>query len=439
MNDSIGSDDQFHDSIIVPASYQFSGDLPAGDGSDSFGAADATDRSPRTHQLWSDVPWRTIAAAIGLVLAAALALMVLYLASRVVIAVVIAGFFAVVLAQPVAWVQRRFGWRRGAAVASVVATSLLLFAGIITLFLLPVRTQLVAVLTDLPGTVKQAADGRGPVGRIVTQLHLENLVRDHQAELTRTAKSVQDSFPDLIRSMITVIFIAITVLVMTCLMLTQSRALSDAATRLVPLRHREWATSVARDAAKAVSGYMIGNLLISVFAGVAAFVLLLALGVPSPVVLALWVGFADLIPLVGATLGAIVAVLAAFFVSPTAGIIAVVFFVIYQQFENSVLQQVIMSRTVRVNPLVVLLSVLLGVELFGFVGALLAVPIAGALNVLVKELWMHRPRSGAELLVVTDRTRASKKEPRPKPWHRLHRPHWAHIRPPGPTAPTPDD
>ena len=122
---------------------------------------------------------------------------------------------------------------------------------------------------------------------------------------------------------------------------------------------------------------------------------------PSPLILALWVAFADLIPLVGATLGAIAAVIAAFFVSPTAGVIALVFFALYQQFENGVLQTVIMSRTVRVNSLVVLLSVLIGVELFGFVGALLAVPMAGAMSVIVKEMWLHRPSARDELLIVT--------------------------------------
>ena len=116
---------------------------------------------------------------------------------------------------------------------------------------------------------------------------------------------------------------------------------------------------------------------------------------------ALWIAFADLIPLVGATLGAIAAVIAAFFVSPTAGIVALIFFVVYQQVENSVLQTVIMARTVRVNPLVVLLSVLIGVELFGFIGALLAVPIAGATSVILKEMWLHRPSARDELLIVT--------------------------------------
>ena len=108
---------------------------------------------------------------------------------------------------------------------------------------------------------------------------------------------------------------------------------------------------------------------------------------PNPAVFALWVAFADLIPLVGATLGAAVAVLAAYLHSPTAGAVALVFFVVYQQFENSVLQPNVMARTVKVNPLVVLLSVLAGVELFGFVGALLAIPIAGSVQVALKEIW----------------------------------------------------
>jgi predicted PurR-regulated permease PerM len=147
---------------------------------------------------------------------------------------------------------------------------------------------------------------------------------------------------------------------------------------------------------------MLGNLLISVFAGLAAFVLCLVLGIPSPVVLAIWVAFADLIPLVGATLGAVVVIFAAFLHNPTAGIISVIFFIAYQQFENSVLQVMIMSRTVKVNPLAVILSVLLGVELFGFVGALLAIPAAGAMQVMIKELWRHRPREVDRLVVIGD-------------------------------------
>ena len=135
---------------------------------------------------------------------------------------------------------------------------------------------------------------------------------------------------------------------------------------------------------------MVGNLLISVIAGATTFVCLLLLGVPAPFVLAVWVAFVDLIPLVGAILGAVVAAGAAFLHGTTAGIITVVFFVLYQQLENSVIYPAIMARRVKVNPLVVLLSFLLGVTIFGWLGAVLAVPVSGALLVAVQSIQQER-------------------------------------------------
>ena len=135
---------------------------------------------------------------------------------------------------------------------------------------------------------------------------------------------------------------------------------------------------------------MFGNVVISIIAGVAAYTFLLIAGVPYPQVLALWVAFADLIPLVGATLGAIPTIVFALLHSTGAGIAAVVFFIVYQQFENHVLQVTVMSRTVNVNPLGILVSVLVGVELFGLLGALLAIPAAGVLQVVVRDIWDNR-------------------------------------------------
>jgi predicted PurR-regulated permease PerM len=112
--------------------------------------------------------------------------------------------------------------------------------------------------------------------------------------------------------------------------------------------------------------------------------------VPFRGVLSLWVGFADLIPLVGATLGAAPVVLIAFLHSTWAGIGSIIFFIVYQQFENHVLQVTIMARTVQLNPLAVLVSVLVGVELFGILGALLAIPAAGALQVVGRDIWDAR-------------------------------------------------
>ncbi|HEY2330297.1 MAG TPA: AI-2E family transporter, partial [Acidimicrobiales bacterium] len=179
----------------------------------------------------------------------------------------------------------------------------------------------------------------------------------------------------------------VTILVLTCLMLLRGPQLSRGALLLVPEAHRSRVRAVAIDAARAVSGYMFGNLLISAIAGTLTYVLLKILGVPYAEVLALWVAFTDLIPLVGATLGAIVTVGLAFLHSVVAGIVVLVFYIAYQQFENHVLQVNIMSRTVNVSPLTVLVSVLVGVELAGFLGALLAIPAAGVVSVIVRDIY----------------------------------------------------
>jgi predicted PurR-regulated permease PerM len=125
-------------------------------------------------------------------------------------------------------------------------------------------------------------------------------------------------------------------------------------------------------------------------------------------VLALWVAFTDLIPLVGATIGAVPTVAFAFLHSFGAGIATLVFFIAYQQFENHVLQVTVMSRTVNVNPLTVLVSVLVAVELFGLLGALLAIPAAGVIQVVVRDVWDERqgrrqpePTTGADEVPTT--------------------------------------
>ncbi len=120
------------------------------------------------------------------------------------------------------------------------------------------------------------------------------------------------------------------------------------------------------------------------------YAVLSIVGVPFSGLIALFVGITDLIPLVGATLGAVVAGLAAFVDSVPSGIIVVVFFVVYQQLENHLLQPLIFSRTVQLNPLTVLIAILLAVELAGLLGALLAIPLAAMIQIIVRDVWRQR-------------------------------------------------
>jgi predicted PurR-regulated permease PerM len=350
---------------------------------------------------WADVPWRTIVATIGIVVATLALVALVSVTLHIVLWVMVSGFFAIVLAPAVARVQRKIGGPRSLATSIVMFSSALLVIGMLTVFAMPVRSQAVNAATDLPGTIDSAVSGNGPVGHALETLHLQSFVRDHQQDIENWANNLSGSSISIARQVISVVVAIVTIFVLTFLFLTQSESMGRTALSAFPARRRPAAKRAAADAAHAVSGYMLGNLLISLIAGLTALVCLVALGVPNPIVLALWVAFADLIPLVGATIGAALAVLAAFLHSPTAGIVSIIFFVVYQQFENSVLQPLVMSRTVKVNPLVVILSVLIGVEVLGFVGAILAIPIVGALQVAARagrqEYYQDRLRIGEPL------------------------------------------
>jgi predicted PurR-regulated permease PerM len=173
----------------------------------------------------------------------------------------------------------------------------------------------------------------------------------------------------------------------------QGPKLVEGTLALFPGDRAEHIRSVGADCAKTITGYISGNLLISVICGGLTYAVLSIVGIPFSGLIALFVGITDLIPLVGATLGAVVAGLAAFIDSVPAGIIVVVFFVLYQQLENHLLQPLIFSRTVQLNPLTVLIAILVAVELAGLLGALLAIPLAAMIQIIVRDLWRrHRGR-----------------------------------------------
>jgi predicted PurR-regulated permease PerM len=141
---------------------------------------------------------------------------------------------------------------------------------------------------------------------------------------------------------------------------------------------------------RTIGGYVTGNIVISLIAGASMTIVLLIMGVPYAVALGLIVAFLDLIPLAGATIAGIIVTVVAFLHSVPAGIVIVVFVVVYQQIENHFLQPVIYGRTVELSPLAVLVSVLVGAELAGVLGALAAIPVAGALQVIVRDQLAHR-------------------------------------------------
>ena len=334
------------------------------------------------------MPWRTIWASIFAVGLTYVGYQFFLSITRIVTWLVVALFFTIILTPPVDLLQKRM--RRGFATALVFIVGLGLLAGMLYSFIRPLVEESSKFADDLPTYVEEARQGKGPVGDIVRRYNLEEKVRENQEKIQQALTDLGNPALDLVRSVFNTILAMLTIIVLTILMLLQGPNLSRNALALVPDDRRERVRRVAVDAARAVSGYIFGNLLISVIAGVATWIVLLILGVPYAGVLGLFVAFADLIPLVGATLGAVPTILFAFLHSVPAGIAATIFFIVYQQFENHVLQVTIMSRTVNVNPLTVMISVLIGVELFGFLGALLAIPVAGILQVVIRDVYDER-------------------------------------------------
>jgi predicted PurR-regulated permease PerM len=182
----------------------------------------------------------------------------------------------------------------------------------------------------------------------------------------------------------------VTVLAIAFLLVLHGREYVNMGLSLTGARQQRYRQLII-DINKAVAGYMLGNVIISVLATVATWIVLSILGVPYALSLGFVVGFFDLIPLVGATLGAIIVSFATLTVSfPTATIVWIAFIIVWQRFEDYVVQPAVYGRALRVNPIVTIVSVLAGASLLGILGALLAIPTAAAIQIMLRDWWSHR-------------------------------------------------
>lgn len=344
----------------------------------------------RSDRRKESVPVKTILATIGLVIATYLGWRLLLQLSNILELIFIAVFFALVLNPAVDFVEQRLRIRRGLAASTVFIFGLVLFGLLMYLFIRPLADQTQQLIDKAPQIVTDAQEGRGTVGRFVERYNLADYVSDNQARLRDAVENSTGSIVSIASTVASTIATLVTVLVLAFMMLLYGSHMVRLPLIFFDHEKQERISKVANDAAKAVTGYVLGNLLISVIAGIVTYVTLSALGVPFAFVLAVFVSFADLIPLVGATLGAIPTIAVAALHSPTAGVVTFIVYVLYQQVENYFIQPAVMSKTVNLNPLIILVSALIGVDLAGLLGALLAIPIAGVIQVVGRDLFDHR-------------------------------------------------
>jgi predicted PurR-regulated permease PerM len=337
------------------------------------------------------VPVRTILATIGLVLAT-LALIEIVIATRRVLTwMVIAAVFAVALYPVVAWVTRRASWcPRSLATLLVFLVVLTTVAGIVTAFAVPLTQEGTRLAGQLPDLIAQARAGRGPVGELLTRTHALDYVQQNQDRIRSFLSGLTTPVAGVVRGVATGVAGTVTIFVLAYLMVLEGPKVVDGAVSLLTPATGARVRRVGAECARSVTGYLSGNVFISLICGGLTYVVLKVSGVPFAGLIALFVAIADLVPLVGATLGAVVAAAAAFLHSVPAGIALVVFAVVYQQVENHLLQPLIFSRTVSLNPLAVIVAILVASDLAGVLGALLAIPAASMIRVVARDLWDNR-------------------------------------------------
>jgi len=342
---------------------------------------------------------RTILRIVLTVIACVLALYLIYLLRKPLTWIFIAGFIAIALSGPVNFLQRRM--RRSAAVGLVYVALVLVPILVVSALVPPIVEQGNNLARSLPDYARDLSD--------LVQKNQQLRQLEHEYDVTGKLEEQASSLPaklgdaagvlsDIGVGIVNSLFASITILVLSLFMINSARGWLDAFADRYPPDRARWLKRLYDRIRTTVGNYVAGALLQATVAGVLAWVVLSILGVPYALPLAVVVFLLDLVPLVGATLGAIiVGVVTLFSDFPTDTIIWVIFSVIYQQVENTVIQPRIQARAVAVHPLVVLVSVLFGSTLFGVLGALLAIPVAAAIQITIREYSAFRDTPAEEL------------------------------------------
>jgi predicted PurR-regulated permease PerM len=335
---------------------------------------------------------RTILSLLGILLTVGIVLYVVWIARHVLTWVLIALFLALALNPAVDWLQGHGIRRRGIAVAITLVVTLAAIGGIGAAFIPTLVSQVNSFADKVPDYIDDLTKGRGRLGFLERKYKVVEKVKKavKTGGVKRLASGAGTAL-SITRSVLTAIAAIVTIIFMTLFMLLEGPAWMERIYGLLPGESQPRWRAVGREVYRTVGGYVSGNLLISVIAGFAAWLTLYIVGVPYAVALGLVVAILDLIPLAGATLAAIVVVLVALAANGlTAASIVAVYFVFYQKLENRILQPLVYGRTVKLSPLAVLISILIGAEIAGVLGALGAIPIAGTVQVVLVGWLRHR-------------------------------------------------
>jgi predicted PurR-regulated permease PerM len=348
-----------------------------------------------------DVTSRVVLRVVLIVVGVGLALYLVYLLRRPLTWIVIAAFLAVAISGPVNLLSRHM--RRGFAMLIAYLCLFAIPVGLGAILVPPIVNGANDLADKAPEYAAQARDFVNKNERlrkleddygVITEL--EDQAKTLPGKVGGAAGTLKDVGIGIVNS----IFAGVTILILSIFMVGNGRRWVGRAIAFQPPERAERLERAVDGIAAAIGNYVGGALAQATIAGVSSYIVMTILGIPFAGPLAVLVGVADLIPLVGATIAAVLVGIVTLFADfPIDTIVWVIWAIVYQQLENAVIQPQIQRRAVNVNPFIVLVSVLFGSTLFGIVGALLAIPIAASLQIAVLEWWQFRRSGRVELAV----------------------------------------
>ena len=351
---------------------------------------------------WAGAPTpqvvRTVAVAVLTVVVLLGALFLLWKVRTFVGWFVVALFLSAVLNPAVNWLQRRHRLiKRPLAIALTYLGLLVALFFVVGIFV-PLLVDQINGLTKFVAAAGSAPEGPAEYIRGLAKQNglggflqrFDTQLSDFREQLGGAVRNLFSATGQIAIGAAGFVAALATILTLTFFLILGSERYVDAGVGLFKERHRPLVRRILDQAAGAISGYVTGNLAISVICGVTTFVVLLVLGMPYAAPLALLVAVLDLVPLVGATLGGALLVIVGLFVEPWKAIVLLVFVLVYQQVESNLLQPLVYSQAVQLNGLVILIALLVGGQLLGIAGALLAIPVAEIIRILITEITSYR-------------------------------------------------
>lgn len=299
----------------------------------------------------------------------------------------IAFFLALALNAPVHWIGQHLPGKSRGSRALATTVSFLIVIILLSIFIgslvPPLVKQTQSFINAAPHLVKDLRSQNSETGRLVRKYHLQNQVNSFSSQLSERLKNVSGSAFTTVTHVGSSIFSTLAILALTFMMLVEGPRWLDFAKRIVPAKHRDDASKLAHDMYRVVKGYVNGQVTLAVIAAAFIVPMLFILHVSYPIALMVVVFVCGLIPMVGHSIGAVIVTGVALFHSPTSAIIILAYYILYQQIENYLIQPRIQANSTNLSPLLVFVSVVIGVSFSGLLGGLVAIPLMGCLRIIV--------------------------------------------------------